>query len=167
MDILVEPSGTLVWDHGQAQCALGRSGVTSDKREGDGATPIGCFELKRVLYRADRTGKPDTALPLQAIRPTDGWCDDPADSRYNLPVQLPYPARHETLWREDAVYDIVVVLGYNCAPVIAGAGSAIFLHVAKPALEPTEGCVALALSDLRALLVDCGIGDRLCVRPGP
>lgn len=165
MDILVDPSGTLVWTGGQVRCALGRSGVAADKREGDGATPVGCFELRRVLYRADRGIRPGTGLPVQAIRPADGWCDDPADSRYNLPVQLPYPARHEALWRSDGVYDIVVVLGHNDAPVVADAGSAIFLHVAKADFQPTEGCVALAQADLRALLADCGAGDRLCVRP--
>lgn len=165
MDILVDPAGTLTWTTGRARCALGKGGVSGDKREGDGATPVGCFEMKRVLYRADRGGTPETALPVRAIRPTDGWCDDPADSRYNLPVQLPYPARHERLWRDDGLYDIVVVLGHNDAPVVAGAGSAIFLHVARADYAPTEGCVAVAVADLRALLKACRPGDRLCVPP--
>lgn len=165
MDILVESQGWLQGPTGRLRCALGRGGVRADKREGDGATPVGCFPLREALYRADRIAAPATALPLRSIAATDGWCDDPADPAYNRPVTLPHPARHERLWREDGLYDLVVVLGYNDDPPRPGAGSAIFLHAARPGLLPTEGCVALPLSDLVALVARCAPGDRLCVRP--
>jgi L,D-peptidoglycan transpeptidase YkuD (ErfK/YbiS/YcfS/YnhG family) len=151
-------------DAGDRPCALGRGGVRADKREGDGATPIGTWALRRVWYRADRlTAPPATALPLRAIAETDGWCDDASSPDYNRPVTLPHPARHERLWRDDAVYDVVVELGYNDDPPVAPRGSAIFLHVARPGFTPTEGCVALALGDLLALLRTCRGGDALCV----
>lgn len=134
------------------RCCVGRGGIRAHKEEGDGATPIGVLPLRRVLFRADRGATPATAVPVEPIAPADGWCDDPLDPRYNRPVTLPYPGRAEALWRSDPLYDIVGVLGWNDAPVQRGRGSAIFLHVARPDYAPTEGCVALAATDLRALL---------------
>jgi L,D-peptidoglycan transpeptidase YkuD (ErfK/YbiS/YcfS/YnhG family) len=161
MDIDVFPDGRLVCGDLAFRCALGATGVTRSKREGDKATPAGRFPLRRVLYRADRVAPPAIALPADPIGPQDGWCDAPADPQYNRPVSLPYPASHERLWREDHVYDIVVILGYNDAPPVAGKGSAIFMHVARPGYAPTEGCVALALPDLETVLARCGPGDSI------
>jgi len=155
VEITVGADGWLVWPGGRLRCALGRSGVRADKREGDGATPVGTFPLRRLLYRPDRWAPPRTGLPIAAIDPGDGWCDDPTDPAYNRPVRLPCAASHEMMWRDDGLYDVVVVLGHNDAPPVPGLGSAIFLHVARPAWEPTEGCVALALADLLRLVADC------------
>lgn len=152
MDLLVSAEGAARWGERQMRCALGRSGIVTAKREGDGATPAGAFALRRVFYRPDREPPPQTALPLRALTPHDGWCDAPADRRYNRLVTLPYPARAETLWREDRLYDLIAVLGYNDAPVIPGRGSAIFLHLARPGYAPTEGCVALDRADWLAVL---------------
>jgi L,D-peptidoglycan transpeptidase YkuD (ErfK/YbiS/YcfS/YnhG family) len=105
-----------------------------------------------VLYRADRVPPPRSAVPREPIAPADGWCDDPAHPDYNRMVQLPHPARHEALWRDDTLYDIVGVLGWNDDPPQRGRGSAIFLHVARPDLAPTEGCIALPAADLRSVL---------------
>ncbi len=148
----VHPKGMLRFGGELWRCALGRGGVRVHKQEGDGATPAGLLPLRRVLYRADRLPVPATVAPVEPIAPGDGWCDDPEDERYNQPVTLPYSGRHEALWRTDGVYDVVGVLGWNDAPVLRGQGSAIFLHVARPDYAPTEGCVALALADLTALL---------------
>ena len=141
------------------RCALGRAGIVRDKREGDGATPSGRFPLREVRFRSDRLPRPVTDLPCREIDPNDGWCDDPADPAYNRPVGLPYPARHERLWREDGLYDVVVILGHNDAPPIPGHGSCIFLHVAADAYRATEGCVALARTDLLTLLRWAGPGS--------
>jgi L,D-peptidoglycan transpeptidase YkuD (ErfK/YbiS/YcfS/YnhG family) len=154
--ILVTPNGTLVAGALHARCAVGRAGVTSRKREGDGATPRGRFRLLAAMYRPDRLARPMTGLPLTAIRPGAGWCDDPSDHAYNQPVRLPYPGRHENLWRDDRLYDVVIVLDYNIRPAIAGAGSAIFLHLAAPGYKPTAGCVAVSLETMRRLLPRLG-----------
>jgi L,D-peptidoglycan transpeptidase YkuD (ErfK/YbiS/YcfS/YnhG family) len=143
------------------RAVCGRAGVSRHKEEGDGATPSGLLPLLRVLYRADRTKIPGCAVAVEPIGPRDGWCDDPLDIAYNRPVRLPYPARHEALWREDGIYDIAGVLGWNMAPVERGRGSAIFLHVARPDYAPTEGCIALALADLRACLAAGLTGVRV------
>jgi L,D-peptidoglycan transpeptidase YkuD (ErfK/YbiS/YcfS/YnhG family) len=154
VDIVVDPAGELHWAGRTYHCALGRSGARAGKREGDGATPIGRFPLRRVFFRPDRLSKPTTAMPVAALSPDTGWCDDPADPQYNRLVRLPYGARHERLWRSDGLYDVIVVVGHNDDPVVPGLGSAIFLHVARPDYRPTEGCVAVALADLLAILAE-------------
>lgn len=152
MQAEVYPDGRLILRGQVFRAALGRGGVRRDKQEGDGATPAGILPLRRVLYRADRLPPPDCAVPVEPIAATDGWCDDPKAREYNHPIRLPHDARHEELWRRDALYDIVGVLGWNDSPVVRGRGSAIFLHVARPDYAPTEGCIALNLSDLRRVL---------------
>lgn len=155
MDLFVDSTGYLRLGETRYRCALGRGGVKRDKREGDGATPIGSFPLRRLFYRADRIAQPRSLLVTAALRPTDGWCDDPVRAQYNSLVTLPFDGRHEKMWRDDALYDIVGVIGYNDFPVISGLGSAIFLHVAGRDYAPTEGCVALAIDDLIRVLADC------------
>jgi L,D-peptidoglycan transpeptidase YkuD (ErfK/YbiS/YcfS/YnhG family) len=147
----------------KARCALGPAGVVPavDKREGDGASPAGVWPIRRVLYRPDRGPAPQTALPVEAIAPDDGWCDAPGDPAYNRPVKLPYPESAERMWRDDRLYDLVAVLGHNDDPPVSGLGSAIFLHLAKPDYAPTHGCVAVARGDLEALLRAAKPGDAV------
>ncbi len=152
MQALVHPNGRLVLGGLVFRAALGLGGVRRDKREGDGATPAGLLPLRRVLYRADRVPPIECVVPTEPIVPTDGWCDDPSQSDYNCMIRLPHEGSYEELWRHDEVYDLVGVLGWNDAPVQRGRGSAIFLHVARPNYSPTEGCIALAMGDLRRLL---------------
>ncbi len=163
MDLIVGQDGVARWGDRTMRCAIGRGGVRSDKREGDGGTPRGTFALRRLLYRPDREAPPRTALPAQALDPADGWCDAPPDSAYNLMIRLPYPASAESLWRADGIYDLIVPLGYNDDPVIAGRGSAIFLHLARPEFTPTEGCVALGHDDLLTVLAEADADSRVIV----
>ncbi|MBU8537107.1 L,D-transpeptidase family protein [Falsiroseomonas tokyonensis] len=151
---LVTPDGRFRFEGQVLRCALGKGGVVpaERKQEGDGATPAARLPLRRLLYRADRMPPPPGAVPVEPLSPEDGWCDDPADRAYNRPVRLPHAARHEALWRQDGVYDLIGILGWNDAPVQRGRGSAIFLHLARPDFSPTEGCIALALPDLRQVL---------------
>jgi len=148
--------GFLSWSGGRVRAALGKGGLSHAKREGDGATPIGVFALRNLFYRADRMARPATGLAVSVIEPGSGWSDDPHDVLYNRPVTLPHPYSHERLWREDGVYDLIVPLGYNDNPPVPGWGSAIFLHCARPDYGPTEGCVAVAASDLLTILARCG-----------
>jgi L,D-peptidoglycan transpeptidase YkuD (ErfK/YbiS/YcfS/YnhG family) len=158
--------GEVVWQGHRAKAALGKGGLkpAAEKREADGASPVGAWPLRRVLWRPDKGPPPKTALPVDAIRPEDGWCDAPLDPAYNRPVTLPYRVSAERMWRDDDLYDLVVVLGHNDDPVIPGAGSAIFLHLARPDYRPTEGCVALARADQQALLAAAAPGDVLEIR---
>jgi L,D-peptidoglycan transpeptidase YkuD (ErfK/YbiS/YcfS/YnhG family) len=163
MELIVDSSGFAAWNDRRMRCAVGRSGVTITKREGDGATPAGRWPMRRVLYRADRLARPVTTLPAASLARSDGWCDDPAHPDYNHAVTLPHPARCERLWRRDRVYDLIVVLGYNDAPVRAERGSAIFLHVARRGYVPTEGCIALTRADLLLVLAEARPGDTVTV----
>jgi L,D-peptidoglycan transpeptidase YkuD (ErfK/YbiS/YcfS/YnhG family) len=157
-------AGHLFWPGGETRAACGRGGVRADKREGDGASPEGTFPLLHGYYRPDRIARPASGLVMTALRPDDGWVDDPADPNYNRPVKLPYPASHEEMWLTDGVYDLVVVIGYNTAPVVPGRGSAIFLHVARPDFSPTAGCIAIGREVLAGLLGLLGPGSRITIR---
>jgi L,D-peptidoglycan transpeptidase YkuD (ErfK/YbiS/YcfS/YnhG family) len=163
-DLVVSADGSARIDGKTFRCALGRGGVRRDKREGDGATPLGVWPLREVFYRADRVAKPETMLPVRALSRADGWCDAPDDPNYNRPVQLPYAASAEALWRKDHLYDLIVVVGYNDAPVVPGAGSAIFLHVARANYQPTVGCVAFAEGDLSTILSIVDRRSRVDIR---
>lgn len=143
-----------------AACAIGRGGISRFKREGDGATPAGRFELLQVYYRPDRGVRPRSLLPVAPL-PRAGWCDAPGHPRYNTLVPLPFAASHEVLWRDDPLYDIVVVLDCNLNPAVPGLGSAIFFHLARPGYTPTEGCVAVARADMELLLAACGPGAAI------
>lgn len=157
--------GKIVGPGFEARCVFGKGGVLAAeaKREGDGATPAGLWLLKRVLYRPDREPRPETGLPCAPLSPDDGWCDAPSDAAYNAMVKHPCSASAEKLWREDHVYDLILVLGYNDAPVIAGMGSAIFWHLAQPDWRPTEGCVATTRETLLAALAVAKPGDALSI----
>jgi len=146
-------------------CALGRNGRRVRKREGDGATPVGCWRIAGVLYRADRVRRPRTRLPVRPIVQSDGWCDAPTDRNYNRLVRHPYPASAERLWRPDNLYDVIVVLSHNSRPRVRGGGSAIFMHVAKSGYAPTEGCIALRREHLLRLAQRFGVGARVHVLP--
>jgi L,D-peptidoglycan transpeptidase YkuD (ErfK/YbiS/YcfS/YnhG family) len=163
MDLLVDSSGYAAWSSWRMRCALGRSGINAQKREGDGATPVGAFVMRRLLYRPDREKRPVTALPSSVISQDDGWCDAPNDRAYNRPVHLPYPASAENLWRDDHLYDLLVVLGYNDDPVVPGQGSAIFLHRAAPDFAPTAGCVALGRDDLLTVIARADRSSRVII----
>lgn len=146
------------------RCAVGKAGAIagSDKREGDNKSPLGVWPMREVWYRPDVYPEgPGTALPVRATRPEDGWCDAPGDPNYNRPVSLPYPASAERMWRDDAVYDLVVILGHNDDPPVPGLGSAIFMHLARDGYPGTEGCVALARADLEAVLAAAKPGDAV------
>ena len=136
------------------------------KREGDMATPVGRWALRHLYYRADLLGPVDAAIPACAITPQCGWCDDPAHHDYNRYVTLPFAASHEVMWRKDGAYDLVVTMGVNDAPPIAGRGSAIFLHCIAPGKTSTAGCVALERDDLLALLRHMTATQHLSIDAG-
>lgn len=168
MDIVVEARAgeTRGWaqlDGLRFRCAVGRGGIAGTKVEGDGCTPAGRFPIRRLLYRPDRLRALTLQIPTLPLSPSDGWCDDPADANYNRPVVLPYAGRHERLWREDSIYDLVLVIGHNDEPVVPGSGSAVFLHLAQPDFRPTDGCVAFSRADFTRLLeaVEPATGVRI------
>ena len=156
--------GHLYWSQGSAVAAVGRTGVKADKREGDGATPAGTYPLVSVYYRPDKVAEPGSHLPVTPLAPNYGWVDAPADPNYNRLVFLPYPTSAEEMWRPDDLYDALVVIGYNLDPVIPGAGSAIFLHIASRDFAPTAGCIAIEKESLLDLLPLLGPGSKITIK---
>lgn len=150
--------GSHIWRAG-----VGRSGIAVKKIEGDGISPIGCWPIRRVLYRADKlAAAPVSVFPTERIAEDDGWCDAPEHPDYNRPVKRPFAASHEEMWRQDDLYDIVVVLGQNDDPVLPGKGSAVFLHIASAGHGTTAGCATLTRADLLEFLALAGPETRLC-----
>src|SRR5258706_2787605 len=167
MDIVVRHQGEITvadWGAGQRRCAVGRSGIAEKLREGDGVTPTGVWPFRNVLYRADRVARPKSVLPIAPIEPDQAWCDMPDNPNYNRLVRLPYASLDERPWRADGLYDLIVVIGFNDAPVIPGKGSAIFVHLARSDYGETQGCVALSLDDLTQALARLRAEDRLIVQ---
>ncbi len=161
---IVVTGNTARFGRNRYRCAVGYGGVRADKKEGDGATPAGSWPIRYVLFRPDRIRLPNMKFDVRELKPNDGWCDAPSDPNYNRPVQLPYAASAETLWRRDGIYDVIAVLGYNDDPVVPGRGSAIFLHIARANYSPTVGCVALARDNLLAFLSKATPATRVVVR---
>lgn len=143
--------------------ALGRGGIKANKREGDGATPRGTFRPTRLWWRAERHPRPATLLPARRIEPDDGWCEDPSDRHYNRRIKIPPRAKADRLARQDNLYDFIVELDHNTRPRVAGRGSAVFIHVARPRFAPTAGCVALNIASLRRLLARLGPRTKIVV----
>jgi L,D-peptidoglycan transpeptidase YkuD (ErfK/YbiS/YcfS/YnhG family) len=150
------------------KCAVGRSGFieASEKKEGDGSTPMGIYPLREVYYNPDHIKKPhDVKLPLHTLSKDMGWCDDPQDDRYNQLIKLPYKQNvsFENLYREDEVYDLIVVVGYNDSPALPSKGSAIFIHVKHNDYEPTAGCLAFSKDDLLEILKLLTPESQVCI----
>ncbi len=148
------------------RCALGKGGVSTFKREGDGATPLAAMRIVTGYFRRRGCVVPIAPMALRPIGAGLGWCDAPADRNYNRAVRLPYPASAEKMRREDRLYDVCLVLDWNIRPRRRGAGSAIFMHLARPGYLPTEGCVAVSARDMVRLLPHLKAGRRLMMRRG-
>ncbi len=149
-------------------CILGKNGITENKHEGDGTTPVGRFPLRVLLYRRGRLPV-GVRFPARCIRVGDGWCDDSQHSDYNRLVRLPHSGHHESLWRSDRLYDLVFVIGYNDAPPQSRKGSAIFIHAARM-YQPfgkryTQGCIAIARSALYWLATKMRRGAWIEIKP--
>ncbi|USO01899.1 MAG: L,D-transpeptidase family protein [Alphaproteobacteria bacterium] len=145
----------------------GSNGYTVDKNEGDFCTPQGIFSFQKLYYRADRVAEPLTQLPHISITPDMGWCDDPLSLAYNRLVQLPTSCRHEKLWREDNLYDILLVISHNTGPSVVGKGSAIFFHIWRSAGSPTQGCIAMSRENMLRLCRELSPGDDVILQPFP
>ena len=133
-------------------CIFGRDGITENKIEGDWKTPKGIFTIRKIYYRSDRIAKLDTTIETIPLLQNDAWCDDIQLPEYNSFIKLPFSGSYENLWREDCLYDIIIVIGYNDEPTIPNKGSAIFIHLTKENMEYTKGCLAVNKEDMLSLI---------------
>lgn len=160
MDLIIK-GNIAYWGDETFPCTHGRNGFTTSKMEGDGATPVGSFPFRRSFYRADRISKPITSLPLQAITPSCGWCDDPDSEQYNKYIQKPFDGSHEDLWLERNIYDLIIVVGHNDDPPAPHKGSAIFIHLTSHEKGPTQGCIGLDQVSLLKILKQSTLNSKL------
>jgi len=159
-----EPTqGVLTFDGHTIPVALGRGGLKANKREGDGTTPIGTFRPLRLWWRKDRHVRPKTLLPVRVIDRSDGWCEDPSNRRYNRPVRLAADSTADRLMRADHLYDFIIEIDHNARPRIAGRGSAVFVHLARPGFAPTAGCIAMTRTSMLRLLARLTRRTRIVV----
>ena len=132
---------------------LGRSGLSSAKREGDGATPTGTYRLGTTVYGI--APNPGVHLRYHRLVCGDWWDEDPDSPTYNsfrhvgCGVRPAFGGASEALWQISPQYRYFAVVDYNTRPFVPGRGSAIFLHVA---VGSTAGCVSLPERRLVRLL---------------
>ena len=150
--IIVKKSGYLQYKNLKFRCALGKAGIKKKEKEGDNVTPKGIFKITSMYYRPDKIKNIITAVKKIKIKKNIGWCDDPNSHFYNQQISLPNKFGHEKLYRNDSLYDLILVLNYNVNPIIKNKGSAIFIHVAKKNYKKTKGCIALKKKHLIELI---------------
>jgi len=150
--IVVKKSGYLNYKNLKYRCALGKSGIKKKKKEGDNVTPSGVFKIIKIYYRADKIKKIISPIKKIQIKKNMGWCDDSKSNFYNQQINLPSKFGYEKLYRNDNLYDLIIVINYNMNPIIKNKGSAIFIHVAKNYYKKTKGCIALKKKNLIELI---------------
>lgn len=157
------PKGILKAGNLVFPCSLGRSGRKQLKREGDGASPVGAWQMRRMFYRSDRMLPPRTGLTPLVLHDHDGWCETVGDRNYNRLVRIPYATSHEFMKRKDHLYDVVIELSHNERPRVQGHGSAVFFHLRQPDGGPTAGCIALSARDMKIVLERVGPKTRIVI----
>ena len=150
--IIVKKTGYLTYKNLKFRCALGKAGVKKKEKEGDNITPKGIFKINKIYYRPDKIKNFTSVLKKIKIKRNMGWCDDPKSNFYNQQIKLPNKFSHEKLFRNDNLYDLILVLNYNINPTIKYKGSAIFIHIAKNSYKKTKGCIALKKNHLVELI---------------
>jgi L,D-peptidoglycan transpeptidase YkuD (ErfK/YbiS/YcfS/YnhG family) len=158
-------SNYLIYNGNKFRCSIGNGGFSSQKKEGDRCTPSGIFQITDVFYRQDKITNLSSNFKLKKISPLDGWCDDPNHKKYNTKIQFPFSYSAEKFFRQDDVYDIICVTNHNQNPIIPGAGSAIFIHIAHDNYSATEGCIALKKSDLQEILLTMSKNTNIEIGP--
>ena len=153
----------LIINNYKVKCAVGKRGITARKKEGDYSTPKGIYKLKEIFYRGDKVQKLKTKLKKTKITRKMGWCDSPKSTNYNKLIKFPFQESAEKLYRNDSIYDIIIITNYNMNPIIRGKGSAIFLHIARNNYKPTRGCIAISKRNMRSLLLTLKLNTKLIV----
>ena len=151
MNIIIK-NKLLLYKGYKLKCSIGKSGIKNFKKEGDLATPYGIFKLGKVYYRKDRNQFLKTKLKKRIIKKNMGWCNDSKSKKYNQEISFPFKYKAEKLHRRDRIYDILINIKYNQAPIKKNEGSAIFLHLANKKYKPTAGCIAILKEDFLKIL---------------
>ena len=151
MNIIIKKH-LLLYKGYKLKCSIGKSGITSSKKEGDLASPKGIFKLGLLYYRKDRIKSLKSKIKKRIIKKNMGWCDDSKSKKYNQQIYFPFKYRAEMLYRKDKIYDIFINIKYNYRPSVKKKGSAIFLHLTNINYKPTSGCISIVKKDFLKIL---------------
>ena len=151
MNIIIKKH-LLLYKGYKLKCSIGKSGITTSKKEGDLASPKGIFKLGLLYYRKDRIKLLKCKIRKRIIKKNMGWCNDSKSKKYNQQIYFPFKYRAEKLYRKDKIYDIFINIKYNYHPIIKKKGSAIFLHLTNINYKPTSGCIAIGKRDFLKIL---------------
>ena len=151
MNIIIKKH-LLLYKGYKLKCSIGKSGITSTKKEGDLASPKGRFKLGTLYYRKDRIKSLKCKIKKKIIKKGMGWCDDSRSRKYNKEIYFPFKYSAEKLYRKDRTYDFFINIKYNHFPIIKGKGSAIFLHLSNKNYKATKGCIGLQKKDFLKIL---------------
>lgn len=154
----------LYFNQKKVMCYVGSNGIGRKVREGDKITPIGTYIFLEVYYRPDKNKKFKTTLPIKKITKNSYWCVDPKSPFYNETRTKLRNNQFEKLYRDDCLYDILIVINFNIKPKKAYKGSAIFIHCIDNKTSFTEGCIALKKKDICKLLEIIGPTSKLIIR---
>ncbi len=127
------------------------------KQEGDGKSPAGAFTLGTAFGYLPPEEIGEMKFPYQQVK--EGWeCIDDVNSRYyNRLIQTKEVESRdwhssERMYSSGIWYELGVVINHNTDPVLAGAGSCIFLHNWSDPADSTTGCTAMDQSDLKKII---------------
>jgi D-alanyl-D-alanine dipeptidase len=127
------------------------------KREGDGRSPAGVFEIGAAYgYAAARK---DLSIPYVQASNDLRCVDDPQSEHYNRIVsttdtEIDWTSA-ERMRRDDDLYVLALVVEHNTKSTRRAAGSCIFLHLWEGPDKGMNGCTAMsrdALEELAAWL---------------
>ncbi|NBR05501.1 MAG: hypothetical protein EBT92_07005 [Planctomycetes bacterium] len=147
---------------------VGMNGITKPeiKKEGDGKTPAGLYRIGLGFGYGE---KAETNLAYKQMTKDDLWIDDDASPDYNRMVKAPTLAKSfEFMRRDDNAYKLGAVIEYNTNPIIAGKGSAIFMHLWSGPTKPTAGCIAMSEENMTFLFrwLDKNKGPMILIETG-
>ena len=158
--ILVNKDKILYFKTKNYRCSVGLNGFTKNKIEGDKKTPIGKYSFGKLFVRTDKIKNLNTKFKYIPIRKDMAWSDDSNKSNYNNLIKTKNKHK-ESLYRDDNLYDLILVINYNMNPVLPNKGSAIFLHISSDDYKPTEGCIAIAVNDFIEILKTLKPDDKI------
>ena len=153
----------LYYNNYKLRCAIGKRGITSNKKEGDRKTPKGTFTFGLLFYRRDKIVNLNSTLKMKIIKKNMGWCDDPKSKFYNKLIKFPFKDGAEKLWLKKRIYDLILVINYNLKPTIKKRGSAIFMHLASKNYASTKGCIAVNKKDMLLLIKSINKKTKLVI----
>lgn len=138
----------------EATAYIGKNGMTNEKKEGDGKTPIGEFKLGVILGMHPKE-EIENGIKQKYMQITENmyWVDDPKSRYYNRLVDVSKVekdwASAEHLIEYPIQYEYLIEIKTN-PNNIPGKGSAIFLHCTNN--KPTAGCIAIDKKNMETII---------------